>query len=101
MERLFFSTITFCLIGGFCLVGQMKSDATAGDFSTVAAAQSFAETGDMSKAVDYSQLAVAVVSDADLPRVPRSTGCSTGCSVGCSRGCSVGCSTGCSVGCKP
>lgn len=73
-------------------------------FSSNAAKQSYAMSGDMSAKTDVEQMHNDFVNSGKTFVYGRSlscsTGCSTGCSVGCSTGCSVGCSTGCSTGCS-
>lgn len=72
----------------------------ASDFSSPAAEQSYAQSGDMSVQPDVAALAESFAQSSQVYQITRTTGCSDGCSSGCSGGCSMGCSSGCSMGCS-
>lgn len=78
--------------------GTMPVAKAEAGFSTAVAAQSFNETGDMSRGTDYAAVANSTMRAGEgLKLFQRTTGCTTGCTVGCTNGCTVGCT----VGCKP
>lgn len=86
------SVITTVALVGFVALAEESGHAT--EFSSVAAADSYAQSGEMAK-VSSLESDYVLAKNGTAVSYGRSTSCSTRCSTRCSTGCSTGCSTRC------
>ena len=86
---------------GVSLAANVSTTASAqkAQFSSPAAAEAYASSGDMDASLNLSEVAKSVL-EGNPSTMAQTAGCTVSCTVTCSTGCTVSCTTRCTIRCQ-